>query len=437
MAFDLALRVAVLLPSLLLAPLLLSLPTVADVVSVARLSAAAARAASQSFFLVPYVNGTFPQPLSALSPACPRSVTYARIQRYTGIDPLNTSAIAEGILWSDLSINSQPCLPSSAPPSLLSATRFLTTPSQPWLLEGRDNSPLACASYKQILPAAHLFTEDLPASTADISAAGLLPYPTLLDTGIFRGDLFVLLVFTSPDGAVRDPTTCLLRQRLEDEIDDDNDTAIDPQPTDDPGGAVCLSDRNVVRGVSVAHLRPTGDVIGFSHRDERRRAIFRRITVLLPSSNRSTFIEASPSHLVYLYRNPTSSVVVAARAVRIGHALVTTDGARALVTDVTNVTRHGVYAPLTRSGSLVVNGLRVSCYTDVVGHVIGHALAAPLRAVPWLPWLPVVDALRALVDIPAPARARNPRIAIAPRFDVGMRGPVLADRVSRYDRGLT
>lgn len=40
----------------------------------------------------------------------------------------------------------------------------------------------------------------------------------------------------------------------------------------------------------------------------------------------------------------------------------------------------GMWNPQTESGSIVVNGVHVSCYTDAVGQAAGHAYMAPVRA---------------------------------------------------------
>jgi len=82
----------------------------------------------------------------------------------------------------------------------------------------------------------------------------------------------------------------------------------------------------------------------------------------------------------------TALVAVFAEDIRVGDALL--DVAAHLPDPVvaieTLVTHNGLYAPLTRSGRLVVDGVLVSCYGTYVSHAVAHAVLWPAR----------VDALR-------------------------------------------
>ncbi|BAM80407.1 similar to hedgehog protein [Cyanidioschyzon merolae strain 10D] len=83
----------------------------------------------------------------------------------------------------------------------------------------------------------------------------------------------------------------------------------------------------------------------------------------------------------------TSAVeAVFAEEIRVGDALL--DVAAHLPDPVvaieTLVTHNGLYAPLTRSGRLVVDGVLVSCYGTYASHAVAHAVLWPAR----------VDALR-------------------------------------------
>jgi hypothetical protein len=82
----------------------------------------------------------------------------------------------------------------------------------------------------------------------------------------------------------------------------------------------------------------------------------------------------------------TALVAVFAEDIRVGDALL--DVAAQLPDPVvaieTLVTHNGLYAPLTRSGRLVVDGVLVSCYGTYASHAVAHAVLWPAR----------VDALR-------------------------------------------
>ncbi|BAM79404.1 similar to hedgehog protein [Cyanidioschyzon merolae strain 10D] len=82
----------------------------------------------------------------------------------------------------------------------------------------------------------------------------------------------------------------------------------------------------------------------------------------------------------------TAVVAVFAEDIRVGDALL--DVAAHLPDPVvaieTLVTHNGLYAPLTRSGRLAVDGVLVSCYGTYASHAVAHAVLWPAR----------VDALR-------------------------------------------
>jgi len=75
---------------------------------------------------------------------------------------------------------------------------------------------------------------------------------------------------------------------------------------------------------------------------------------------------------------------ISAQKVQIGDTLVKVrreDHAVEIVS-VTNIQRKtlkGIFAPLTKSGTLLVNGFLVSCYAHVKSHEVAHASLAPLR----------------------------------------------------------
>jgi Hint module len=117
-------------------------------------------------------------------------------------------------------------------------------------------------------------------------------------------------------------------------------------------------------------------VYGFGHIDHALEADFIQIVL----ADNSPSIEMTSRHLVYVKRNnhlysmPASDIVV-------GDEL---SGKR--VQAMRTVTRRGVYAPLTQSGDILVNGVRASNYVDVLDvslvwdqHVYAHAFFFPQR----------------------------------------------------------
>jgi hypothetical protein len=73
-------------------------------------------------------------------------------------------------------------------------------------------------------------------------------------------------------------------------------------------------------------------------------------------------LEVSPDHIVYV---SGGSKAVRASAVRVGDRMDNDY----LVSRITMVRRHGVYAPVTYSGDIMVSGVLVSSYVSVVDHV--------------------------------------------------------------------
>lgn len=100
----------------------------------------------------------------------------------------------------------------------------------------------------------------------------------------------------------------------------------------------------------------------------------------------------TPGHLVYAVSRAGGAAaagsppsLVSAGAVAVGDALVTANGSTVAVASsrlsvVPRAAAAGLYAPHSVSGSIVVDGLRVSCYTTAVHPVVAAAALAPARA---------------------------------------------------------
>ena len=74
-------------------------------------------------------------------------------------------------------------------------------------------------------------------------------------------------------------------------------------------------------------------------------------------------LELSENHLVYVLKDKQQTAVQASQ-LSIGDLLVTTDGPSS-ISDISSVTRQGFYAPMTKSGTIVVNGAQASVYATL------------------------------------------------------------------------
>ncbi len=110
-------------------------------------------------------------------------------------------------------------------------------------------------------------------------------------------------------------------------------------------------------------------VFTFSHADTKGITRYVRIR-----TDNGASLQLSPGH--YLYVN---DVLVAARNVRVGDSVETHTGQKVLVTSTSMVHAQGLYAPHSMDGDLIVDGIRVSSYTDAVYPTLAHNLLAPLR----------------------------------------------------------
>ena len=114
-------------------------------------------------------------------------------------------------------------------------------------------------------------------------------------------------------------------------------------------------------------------------------------------------LDLTPSHLIYAA--PTNAsidadaedgaavfrrlVPVFARDVVVGQYVYVMNGVAGKggkatpvrVTGVTTVHKSGAYAPMTATGSIVVNGVVASCYAIFENHWLTHVAMAPLRVV--------------------------------------------------------
>jgi Hint module len=130
-------------------------------------------------------------------------------------------------------------------------------------------------------------------------------------------------------------------------------------------------------------------VYGFGHMSHIQEAKYLRFLFLDKSdgrdntaleNNASSFVEISPMHLIFVDKN-MKQILIRAADVKVGDQLN-----RKQVIEIQIVMRHGLYAPLTYSGVIVVNGILASNYVDVLDyhilwnqHTCGHFIFSPQR----------------------------------------------------------
>ena len=133
-------------------------------------------------------------------------------------------------------------------------------------------------------------------------------------------------------------------------------------------------------------------IIAFLDRISNEERLFYSIS----TSKGGVGIELSPYHLIYAAPNNGTDIQtlspIFARDVRIGNyvyvvaaasSVAATDVAKAKperVTEVATILKKGAYAPLTTTGTIVVNGVVASCYAVEKSHLAAHAAFGPIRA---------------------------------------------------------
>lgn len=150
-----------------------------------------------------------------------------------------------------------------------------------------------------------------------------------------------------------------------------------------PNGAKTMS--NVAVGDTVRVVTPEGrvewsQVCGWLHREPAQAAAYQRIS----TTHRKLLVSAT--HLVATVKNGAVEYVPAGE-VQAGHTLLECDTNPAAagtvwgnkVVRVETVQAQGVYAPLTVSGTIAVDGVAASCYADTRSHKAAHASMKPMR----------------------------------------------------------
>ncbi|CAB9526116.1 Warthog protein [Seminavis robusta] len=148
-------------------------------------------------------------------------------------------------------------------------------------------------------------------------------------------------------------------------------------------GTVSMKHLNVGDKVHGAHSTYE-PVYGFAHYDRAGKTEFLKIHM---KGNNWGPLEVTGDHLVYV-----NEKFLPAKSVQVGDSLQVEDGS-AVVTKITRRWKTGLYAPLTPSGTLLVNGVKVSSYVTLTRdkdpqqlqlnllaqHEFIHMMLSPLR----------------------------------------------------------
>ena len=122
-------------------------------------------------------------------------------------------------------------------------------------------------------------------------------------------------------------------------------------------------------------------VITFIHRQPDLFQKFLQITTL----RYKKILKITEDHLIFVEKNGKEAAIPA-RDVKIGDVVYVKVGGKEMlekdaVQGVSIVFEKGVYAPVTLSGTILVNDVYTSCYFDVLSHVWFHRAMGAARAV--------------------------------------------------------
>ncbi|KAI8483075.1 hypothetical protein Bbelb_392310 [Branchiostoma belcheri] len=144
--------------------------------------------------------------------------------------------------------------------------------------------------------------------------------------------------------------------------------------------------RDLKPGDRVQVVTPDGrlaysPVIAMLHREPDKKTTFLQIYV----KGKDGPIRLTPNHLIYATNNPRGNLgrPIFAKAVEEGMSIFLADEesgkvAPAKVREVKEMEATGFYAPLTKEGTIMADGVAASCYADF-DHGLSHKVFAPLR----------------------------------------------------------
>ena len=126
-------------------------------------------------------------------------------------------------------------------------------------------------------------------------------------------------------------------------------------------------------------------VITFIHRQPEVMQEFLQIT-----TERNNILKITEDHLLFVEKTGKAKAIPA-RDVKVGDTLFVRavhSAEKDAVLSITKVYDEGVYAPVTLSGTILVNNVHTSCYFDVLSHEWSHRAMVVARAVHYVsPWI--------------------------------------------------
>ena len=154
---------------------------------------------------------------------------------------------------------------------------------------------------------------------------------------------------------------------------------------------LCIGDQ--VLCLSHKTLKPTfSEVIAFLHYEPDQYARY-----LVLEANHDTKLMVSPEHIVFTakdctaqgYRTTMKAQPRFAGCVKEGDHLVSVldhpnHPKLVEVNHINSIYKQGVYAPLTRCGSILVDGTLASCYAKCYSHTLAHTALIPLRIISYI-----------------------------------------------------
>lgn len=147
------------------------------------------------------------------------------------------------------------------------------------------------------------------------------------------------------------------------------------------GGSLPIYQAQVGDFVLDKSNRPS-PIIAFTHRDQH--SVAKYISLHVQGTNgENQSLDVSAGHYIFVVekRHDTiekRTVFRSADEVGVGDVVLTSQGVGSIVL-IEEVWRNGIYNVHTSSGSVIINGIAISCYTTAVPLYTAHSLLTPVR----------------------------------------------------------